>query len=316
MADILRRIRMAFSGSVGPYELESLAQHTLHIQVTDLCNANCVFCIYRKKSGSHHGFMDNTTFRRAVDDFVDLGGRDFALNCTIGEPLLDSRIIDRIRYIRRLSRGTIGLFSNLIHLDQFGIDTFLSSGITRIDVSTTALDAAAYARVYGADLYDRFRSNLFGLLEANSRRHRPIGITLRFRLDITPWNFYALPDVQLLLRRHRGFRYGIKTSYDSWNGAITQDDLTGTMRLRKPVVGRIPCRRLRSPSISVRGDVIACACRVPQNGDNPLVIGSIHDTPLPDVWGNAAHIGLINSFMNRESIPGLCKDCSFYEPWA
>src|ERR1051325_1133054 len=77
--------------SVRPYEL--------HFELTNLCNANCVFCPYQFQTRDIQ-FMPDPVFYKAIDDFIAIGGGSVGLTPIVGDALIDPKFIERGRYLR------------------------------------------------------------------------------------------------------------------------------------------------------------------------------------------------------------------------
>jgi len=103
----------------------------LHLELTNLCNANCVFCPYQFQTREVQ-FMSDEVFYKAVQDYVSIGGGSVGLTPIVGDALIDPKFLDRARYLRSLPQvDRIWLTTNCILLDRFGIEPVLQSGIKR-----------------------------------------------------------------------------------------------------------------------------------------------------------------------------------------
>ncbi|MEZ6021815.1 MAG: radical SAM protein [Planctomycetota bacterium] len=90
----------------------------LHIEGTNICNAECVFCAYpvmqrRKK------VMPMEDFRAVIDDYVAMGGRAVSLTPIVGDPFVDKFLFERLDdlYARPEIRQ-IGFYTNAILMDR------------------------------------------------------------------------------------------------------------------------------------------------------------------------------------------------------
>jgi len=72
---------------------------TLFIELTNICNANCIYCGYRFMKRKK-GIMDMKLFKKFIDEFDNAGGGDISLTGIVGDPLIDPNIIEKIRYAR------------------------------------------------------------------------------------------------------------------------------------------------------------------------------------------------------------------------
>lgn len=184
---VVRRKADAFVGRFYPLQktLEAMAARPfeLHLELTNLCNANCVFCPYQFQTRKVQ-FMPDEVFEKAVGDYVSLGGGSVGLTPIVGDALIDPKFLDRVRYLRALPQvDRIWITTNCILLDKFGIEAVLQSGITALTVSTAGFDAEMYGRVYRNASYQRMRRNVVELVERNAALGSPVAITIALRPD-------------------------------------------------------------------------------------------------------------------------------------
>jgi MoaA/NifB/PqqE/SkfB family radical SAM enzyme len=74
---------------------------TMVIGVTNICNARCVFCAYPRAMDSKDlkgGVMPLPLFKKIVDEWVALGGTQVDLTHTVGDPLVDPGLLDKVNY--------------------------------------------------------------------------------------------------------------------------------------------------------------------------------------------------------------------------
>jgi sulfatase maturation enzyme AslB (radical SAM superfamily) len=81
-----------------------LIPERLYFEVTNVCNARCRFCVYSKKTPKKYGVMSFEVFKKAIDEFVSLGGEVVSFTPTIGEPLLDPGLLGKVKYASALPK--------------------------------------------------------------------------------------------------------------------------------------------------------------------------------------------------------------------
>jgi MoaA/NifB/PqqE/SkfB family radical SAM enzyme len=165
---VVTRKADALIGRVRPLTptLESmgLRPFELHLELTNLCNADCVFCPYQFQQRKTE-FMSDRVFEKALDDLVRIGGGSVGLTPVVGDALIDPDFLVRVRRLRaEPSIDRIWLTTNAILLDKHGIEEVLASGITHMNISTAGFDEAMYVRVYRNKSYRRMRENVLELL--------------------------------------------------------------------------------------------------------------------------------------------------------
>src|ERR1022692_4171980 len=133
---VLRTLRRKADALVGRFyplqpTLDALAARPfeLHLELTNLCNADCVFCPYQFQERQVQ-FMSDEVFHKAVNDYAAIGGGSVGLTPIVGDALIDPKFLERVRYLRAMPQvDRIWLTTNAILLDKFGVDEVLRAGI-------------------------------------------------------------------------------------------------------------------------------------------------------------------------------------------
>src|SRR6185437_16082438 len=154
----------------------------LSLETTNICNAKCVFCanhiMQREKEP-----LEVTKFKKAVDEFVALGGTTIDFNATIGDPLLDPYLLERARYVRQFPQfASLGFVTTLQWLHRYDLNEFFESGFTWLSISTTLSGREKYLEFFGVDKYEPMLKNLVTLIKENKQRGEP----LEFFIGIKP----------------------------------------------------------------------------------------------------------------------------------
>ena len=148
------------------------------VETTNTCNANCSFCGYRFMERPKVE-MAKEVFENAIKSFVQNGGGNLNFTPTVGDPLVDKTLLERIRFARKHQEiQEIFLYTNGILLDRIGYTTLLHSGLSRLAISTFIGSRDGYKQYYGNDKYQKDVQNIIGIAEANKKLGQPIKITL------------------------------------------------------------------------------------------------------------------------------------------
>ena len=291
--------------------------YALSIETTNICNANCIFCAYQHQSRSM-GIMNMELFKRIVEQYAKKNIGNINLTPTVGEPLADKHLIERIKYVKNFKNiKKIGIYSNLISLKNFDLKEFVLSGLTDLGVSASGFDKDMYQRVYRSKMYDKMFNNLVDLLKTNNSFGKPINISIDLRSDLSMKETFNLPDHKKLLEHISNENFYYKFRYDNWAGKINQNDLIGVMKLREKFnlnfnnLRTTPCSEFYSgPHVYWNGDVGICGCR--DVDAKELVIGTVkkNDTDINEVWHNLERKNLIKNFMKNPR--EICKNCTHY----
>jgi len=281
---------------------------------TNICDAMCPFCAYRYSKETKR-IMPLDIFERAVEEYHSAGGGGINLTPTIGEPLMDRTIIDKIRIAKaRPSINNIFFYSNLLNLRKVGAERLLTSGIRRISVSTALGSKEMYARLFGVDRYETMLANLIELLETNIRLRRPVSIILALRFDDT-FDYKNSADYRKIsdLMNGRNITHlPNERGYDNWGGVIQEEDLPKGASFRRGAgKKKEPCAELyRRINVLADGRVNFCVCR---DFKHEMVIGNIRDNGLLDVW-RGEPMRKIREDWKSGKVPEMCLRCSMYTP--
>ena len=296
---------------LGPtLEAMALRPFELHLELTNLCNADCVFCPYQFQQRETE-FMSDQVMEKALSDFVKIGGGSVGLTPIVGEALIDPHFLERVKRLRaEPSIDRIWLTTNAILLDKHGISEVLDSGITHLNISTAGFDEAMYVRVYRNKSYRRMRDNVLELLQLNSRRSHPIPITIALRPDRPLEEVMKDPDFQKVLAYHPQLDF--TWSYTSANERITREALPVIMKLRTVSQRNESCVNLwNGPIVLPDGTVMACSCVAAMDATGDLGIGNILCSSLLEIWRSHSLMKLRDSF-GTDSLNKTCAGCDMY----
>jgi MoaA/NifB/PqqE/SkfB family radical SAM enzyme len=289
----------------------SQSMSTCNIETTNICNANCIFCAYQYQERPK-GVMSMELFRKILKDYVECGGGSLGLTPTVGEPLADKHLIERIGLARSLPEITrISMYSNMISLDRIGADALVTSGLSSLTVSTSGFDREMYERVYRSGQYDKMLTNVLDFASANNKRGRPVKLFIDMRVDRGLREVYAYADYRRVVDAVGAENIGVKFRYDSWSGKITPGQLSGTMKLRANRALRFsPCSELyNGPMVYWDGKVGGCNCR--DVNASELIIGDVNSNHLGEIWFGDELRKLREEFVAGKQRP-ICASCTHY----
>ena len=294
----------------------------LSMEITNVCNANCVFCAYqydkRKKM-----FLDETLFRKALAEYKAIGGKKVNLTPHLGELFVDRDTIRKLRYIRELGFDEVSTYTNASLLHNFDLGDILKSGLTEVLISTAPLEEDVYRKIYRNNNYKQVLSNISELLKTFRRlndSHDP-GLTVRrigieFRSERSLKECVQLTDFQRFVKPYvtDHIHLGNFNRYDAWSGVITQDQLVPGMTLKDAhFPKRLPCGRTSHIQVGVNGEVRLCGCRVDVNAlEDELIIGDIRQNSLKELYNSEKVKKIKGSFYNN-TLLDVCAKCSWYE---
>ncbi|MFH1868869.1 MAG: SPASM domain-containing protein [Candidatus Omnitrophota bacterium] len=282
----------------------------LHIEATNICNANCIFCAYQFQARERK-VMDDALYSKALMDYCAMGGGELRIESCVGDPLVDPHFLARVKEARSHPEiKQIVTLTNGINLDRIGIEDLLRSGINRIRISTGPWDEKLYSLAYRSLSYQRMRDNVTELIRKNAELGEPVEIEVLFRSNLSMKKTLQLSDYQAI--RNLPHKVEFNTDFDTWLDNIHQDDLLSGMHIRPLCdMEKEPCYLLYDgPTVFVDGKIGLCGCR-DFNANSELIIGNIHEASLSDLWQSEATRGLRERFF-RGDFPSICRKCRGY----
>ena len=137
----------------------------LHVATVNTCNAACHFCIYSKPENDYpRGVMDMGLYRKIIDEAKTIPQIDSVAFSSLGEPLLDRFLVERIRYAReaRPDWTPIEVYTNGVSLTPAKFEALKAAGVNSVTISLNAATAAQHEEIMGL-------KGKFGTVTANAR---------------------------------------------------------------------------------------------------------------------------------------------------
>ncbi len=311
---VAKRKADALVGRLRPLQpvLDAMAArpYELHYELTNLCNANCIFCPYQFQTRKID-YMPEDIFEKALADYRAEGGGSVFFTPIVGDALIHPKFLERVHRVREAPEvDRIHVTTNAILVDRYGADAIIRSGLTGITISTAGFDAAMYERVYRSKQYKRMRANVLALLKANREAGDPVNIVVGLRADRPLKDVMADPDFQEILayKPQLDFTWSFTTA----GGRITRESLPAQMRLRSLTPKREPCvQTFNGPLVLPDGTVLGCNCVAAMDAEKDLAIGNVMEMPLGELWRSDKMRALRASF-GTEHLNETCKKCDMY----
>jgi radical SAM protein with 4Fe4S-binding SPASM domain len=284
--------------------------YELHLELTNLCNANCIFCPYQFQTRPIET-MGDTVFEKAVSDYIEEGGGSVFLTPIVGDPLIDRNVLRRVRRLRSLPQiDRIQMITNAIMVDRYGAKEVISSGLTQITISIAGFDQQMYERVYRSKQYARVRRNVLDLLAANAAAGGPINIVIGLRPDRPLQEVMKHPDFAAVLAYRPALDF--TWSFTSAGGRITRKMLPQAMRMRPMDIKREACvQTYNGPIVLPNGTVMACSCVAAIDAIKDLAIGNVLEHPLGEIW-RSDNMRRLRATFGTHELNATCAACDMY----
>jgi radical SAM protein with 4Fe4S-binding SPASM domain len=291
-------------------EAMRLRPYELHFELTNLCNANCIFCPYQFQEREHER-MPEAVFEKALGDYVAEGGGSVFFTPIVGDALIHPRVLDFIARARSHDRiDRIKMITNAILADRYGAEAIVNSGLTTLQFSIAGFDEAMYERVYRSKQYRRVRRNILDLLEANRAAGSPVNMVIGLRPDRPLDEVMAHPDFQEVLayKPYLDFTWSFTTA----GGRITREMLPDAMKLRHSPPKKEACvNSVNGPIVLPDGTVLICSCVAAIDAIDELKIGNVTERALGDIW-RGEQVRRFHESFGTDRLNAVCVKCDMY----
>lgn len=309
MASTQRKLGIGNNRKVVEYA--QLRPQILHLELTNACNSRCVFCVYQFQQRKS-GLMSEQVFKKAVADYVALGGGEVSLTPVVGDALLHPSFLEWVKYLRRQKEITkIQLITNAIHLDKYDIEEFVGSGISEIGISLASFEERNYEAIYRNPHYQRVKKNVIDLVQANKRRGDKIKISILFRTNRSMAKILRDKDFQEILECDPEVD---KIIYFNIDKRINRGTLPKGLQVDTSEVSVTgPCRRIvDGPMVQYDGRTVACGCVASMDGEKYLTTGNIMEQSLLDIYRGDKTENIKKEFLGKKLNPA-CAGCHWYQ---
>lgn len=285
------------------------------MEITNICNANCTFCAYRYQKKKKK-VLDFKNFKKIIDQYSELGGGPLGLTPTVGDPLVDPEILEKIKYARsKKNIASIFLYTNGILINKFGYKNLLDSGLSRLAISTYVGSSEGYFKYYQKNQYNTVINNIIEITKLSKVEDYKCKITLHLRVESEKiWK--DTDDYKRISAYVNDEDISYLTSYDSWSGKITIDDLPVGCTISKSIssdqkIKSGPCFELyRRLNVLEDLKVGACVC---VDLESEINVGSLEKNNLEEIW-KGKKINQIRNDWSKGKLPEVCKSCTRYDP--
>src|SRR6186997_3322589 len=108
----------------------------VQIESTNICNAKCVFCP-RDEMHRRQGIMSFDLFCKIVDECAELGITHVRVH-NYGEPFVDRKLVEKVRYAKSKGIQEVGMISNGSLITEEIARGMVEAGLDAINISVDA----------------------------------------------------------------------------------------------------------------------------------------------------------------------------------
>ena len=260
----------------------------VQIESTNLCNAKCVFCP-RDEMHRRHGVMDFDLFAKIVDECAALGITHVRVH-NYGEPFLDKKLVEKVRYAKQKGIKEVGMISNGSLITEEIAAGMIDAGLDAINISVDAAGKEVFERTRLNLEYDTVINNIRTLARLRKERGRthPKLILSFVRQDNSA-------DEQAFI--------------DEWSKVADKVHITdlhnwaGTLNAKSDV--QYPCYRLWL-TFTVLWDGRVSLCCADFDGRN--VLGDLRTSTIQEIWNSPLYRAARRQHLETGG-PEICRSC-------
>lgn len=293
----------------------------LLIDITNRCNAKCVWC--PNPDLTNVGAMDMDVYRKIIDDYGSRGG--VLTFGTFGEPLMDKYMKERIEYLKCYPKiHKIEILTNGFFLNENIVPTILENGVG-VDISLDELDKQTFEDVKKMS-FDIVSDNIVNFLEVNSKATKPVPVNIRIK---------TMKTVEETMEQEL---FKIITSYDcsvvlnsiddniisNWAGKLDKESFikeyeistnnkTQFTHKRFNQTNIAPCAQLwKWMVVYWDGSVVLCCADM----FSQAIVGDLKSNSITEVWNGSQMKGHRDQMVNRKRFEvAICQDCDIHLSW-
>ena len=287
----------------------SLAGTTLRLELSNICNHKCIFCLNSEMPRERRQMPDELVYRiieQAGEAGVKKAG--FFMN---GEPFISTKLADYLAFARKQGIEYLFITTNGALATPEKLDAVFGAGLDSIKFSINAGTRETYKKIHGSDDFDKVISHL---KYANKYRKRT---GKRFRIlstcvvtddvigELEELDEMVSPLVDELVFFHANNfagqadanKAGLKTSFHS--------EKVKEFQFEKVV----PCPYLwNTISITCEGYMTLCIEEV----NNKMVFADLNEVSLIDAWNSEVMVDMRKRHIEKNLANTQCYNCVYH----
>jgi len=276
----------------------------LWIELTNVCNLNCVMCLSKSIPKNERGFMDFNLFKKIIDEAAG-----FVYDAYLhhrGESLLHPDIFEMIKYAKERKIST-RLHTNATVLNEEKSYLLLNSGLDFLSFSFDGYEKETYEKIRAGASFEKTLSNIHNFLLIKRKLKKKTPYTVFTVIEFTEFS-----KPQNGAKRKQFINQFNSLSLDdfisrrphNWGGDYDVRKGTGNFSKEN---NYLPCTFLwYSLTIFWDGKVLPC----PQDFFGKNQLGNVKDSPLVKIWNNSTQVSLREKIVTRQyQDTEPCKSC-------
>ena len=279
----------------------------VHIEPTNICNQHCIMCQHpamRRKPMN----IDPALMKKAIDECIIVGKAWFLHFFFFGEPFLNQRTLEYMKYAKERGLNNISLTSNFTTVTDQDLKNLVDYGVESVVISFEGLNRQSYLNIRQTDHFEIVKENIERLLSyrKQKKRDRP-WITLTYVRTTESDEEIAAFQKEWELKVNAihvspQFHYLGRSRLAASGTYVNSQNI-----LERDEVRRLPCRQLwLRIAVLSNGEIVPCS----QNMDGELSLGNIAEMTIQEAWTGEkmAHLRM-QHMSNRFDSSCVCRTC-------
>jgi radical SAM protein with 4Fe4S-binding SPASM domain len=273
----------------------------LILESTNMCNAACTMCPYPKMM-RRKGIMSFELFKKIIDEYSTSSTLRRVQMNNIGEPLLDSLLIKKVKYAKGKGIDQIFCFSNASLLDKKTSEDLIDAGLDYMIISTDGTNRESYEKIRKNLKFNDVIENVrnFLIIREKNRANKP-----KIELHITISNENRLEEKKFVKSMRGLADYVSITHAHNWAGQ--QETKSVDLIQKNKKTNLAPCSNLWS-ELTILWDGRVALCCLDYEGK--IILGDIKEESLKNIWNGKRIQAIRQSQLKSQFNQELCKTCS------
>lgn len=271
----------------------------LDIEPTNACNLKCPMCprtalINDKEKNEKFkiGLMDITTYKKIIDEAVEIGVYSIKLNW-LGEPLVHPQIVEMVKYAKEKGIIDVMFNTNAALLSKDIAKKLIEAGLDKIFFSFDSPSKEKYESIRIGANYEETLNNINNIVKIRNEMKKTSPLT-RVSMVLMEDNKKEYDEFVELFKNIVDV-----VAYVEYRSPVPNDKLEYNEEFAC-------CQLWQRMFIAWNGDVIPCCT----DSEKELLIGNINTNSIKEIWNGKRYKELRESHKNgRYDDYNRCKMC-------
>lgn len=298
--ELTKRIRN--NDTLTAYSLTPEFPKNMLLDITNVCNNNCIFCA-NSKSSRKKMMMDLSFGKRILKEAYENGTREVGFYAT-GEPLVNKDLEEYISFAKQLGYKYVYITTNGVLLDKERSKSIIKAGIDSVKFSINASNARDYLLIHGKNDFEKVRQNVIEF--NNARKDCAKSIRLFISCILTRYTQEIKDEMNMLFRNIADEIVFLQC----WNQGGYMPEINKCLAFGETGGGYYPsdgiCPMLfKNLYVSVEGYLTMCCT----DFQNYLTVADLKKETLKEAWNGQYAQKLRQAHIEHHLEKTLCANC-------